>query len=408
MITPEYLAKFGLQMVQEKVGEGGSAVVHKCRIVDTIVPGFPQKGSYVAVKEFRQEMLATPGQLQRIEQEAEIGATLASDYLAKIYAKDVGDGVPPSQCVLFMEWMTGPTLHHWATSKKSDRPGRWDIVRNFCRQIVKGVQHLHTSGIHHRDLKTENIMLRSGNQPVIMDVGVAEIARGTEHTMHTRVKDFLGSVRYSSPQFLRGEEFDPSDDVYSLGCTFLELITGKQPYHQEERKVLLPSIVMQGPPEIPDSIAELADGLDVLLRGCTHSQRSRRPTLHELGEYLEVGKSTDYIQLERGRQYEDQRGWTVLHVDGYDIYLDVGKTSIYTHQDYKVVRLGEPILLPSTGQKQLPQRLIGKAKHLHTSNTLAHFRYTPNIEQKMNIDAEIYGLPNPVLDMVKVGDRVVS
>lgn len=407
MVTDEYLERFGLKLVNANVGQGGSAVVHKCQRLDKPIKDFPPKGAFVAVKEFRPEMLATPGQLQRIEQEAAIGLSVASEFLAKIYAKDVGEGVPPAHCVLFMEWINGQTLFSWTSARKPNRPVPWETMRAICLQIVKGVRQLHDAGIHHRDLKTENIMLRSGTQPVIMDVGVAEIARGAEHTMHTRVKDFLGSVRYASPQFLRGEEFDPSDDVYSLGCTFLELVTGKQPFHQEERKVLLPSIVLQGPPEVPESVSAFAHGLDVLIRGCTHPERSRRPTLEELAEFFETSKPTDYMHLERVRQYEDQHGWPVLRVDGYEIYLDLAGKPVSQDREFKVVRLGQPILVPSTGQMHIPQRLIGKAKHLHTSGTLAHFRFTPDIDTRVNIDAGIYGLPRPALDMVEVGDRVV-
>jgi serine/threonine protein kinase len=407
MVTDDYLQKFGLELIDANVGQGGSAVVHKCRRLDMPIQGFPSKGAFVAVKEFRPEMLATPGQLQRIEQEAAIGLSVASEHLAKIYAKDVGEGVPPAHCVLFMEWIGGSTLFSWTKNRKPNRPVPWETMRSVCLQIVKGVQQLHDAGIHHRDLKTENIMLRSGTQPVIMDVGVAEIARGAEHTMHTRVKDFLGSVRYASPQFLRGEEFDSSDDVYSLGCTFLELLTGQQPYHQEERKVLLPSIVMHGPPDVPNSISASAPGLDILIRGCTHPDRSRRPTLSELAEFFEASNLTDYVNLERVRQYEDQNGWPVLQVDKYEIYLDLASRPVIEDREFKVVRLGKPILVPSTGQMHIPQRLIGKAKHLHTSGTLAHFRFTPDIDARISIDAKVYGLPSPTFDMVEVGDRVV-
>jgi len=265
VVTVEYLQRFGLELVEANVGEGGSASVHKCRVVDKPEKGFPPKGALVAAKEFKPEMLASPEQAKRIEQEAQIGVRMQSHYLARIYAKDVGEGVPPSHCVLFMEWIDGPTLTTWARKRKPGRPVQWDSIKPVCLQILSGIKELHKAGIHHRDLKPDNIMLRSGSQPVIMDVGVAEIARGEDHTMHTRVKDFLGSVRYASPQFIRGEAFEPSDDVYSLGCTFLELVTGRQPYEEEERKVLLPAIVLQAPPVVPSEISVLAEGLDVLL-----------------------------------------------------------------------------------------------------------------------------------------------
>jgi len=104
MLPTDYFRQFGLELIQDKIGQGGSAICHKCQIIEQLHKTLPKKGTFVAVKEFKEEMLANPGQLQRIEQEAKIGATATDGHLAKIYAKDVGEGIPPSYCVLFMEW----------------------------------------------------------------------------------------------------------------------------------------------------------------------------------------------------------------------------------------------------------------------------------------------------------------
>lgn len=225
--------------------------------------------------------------------------------------------------------------------------------------------------------------------------------------MHTRVKDFLGSVRYASPQFIRGEDFDSSDDVYSIGCTLLEIVTGLLPYHQHERKVTLPSVVLQGPPDIPRTVSELASGLDVLIRGCVHPKRSRRPTLSELADYFETGRLTDYITIERARQHGDDVGVPVLKVDDYDFFVDLGGAKPLSTATCKVIRLGQPLTLPSSGHTQITQRLIGNARMVHVHGSLAQYRFLPTVDSQANVNSVAYGLPHPKIDMVEVGDRVV-
>jgi len=94
-------------------------------------------------------------------------------------------------------------------------------------------------------------------------------------------------------------------------------------------------------------------------------------------------------------------------VENYDIFIDLGAQTAIDGKAYKVVRLGDPLIVPSTGQISIPQQLIGTAIHRHSNGALAHFRFIPNIDSGASIDAKVYGLPMPSVDMVRAGDRLV-
>lgn len=408
MIATEYLDKLGLILVQANVGEGGSAVVHKCQI-NTKAPGGTHFGNYrmIAVKEYKPEIVAADGQLNRVKQEAKIGSTLDSDYVVKVLHSDTGENPENPHCVLFMEWIEGPTLKEWIGKIHKDPHYEWDQLRNLCLNIIKGVEALHGNQIYHRDLKTENIMLRKG-RPVVMDIGVAEIARGGENTLHTRVKDFLGSTRYASPQYVAGEEFTFADDVYSLGCIFLELFSGKEPYHHVERKVLISSSVLESPPPIGDLKSNSGNRLRVIIAGCTHKIRERRPTLSDLKEFFTTG-DCDYIEIERQRQAQDKRGWEILSIENSYMYADIHRDLPSIGIDYNVIRLGNPVRVPSSGRMSVPEKLLGTASLIHIGpHSIAQFKFVPLTGLKALSESQLLTGALDFAETAGIGDRIID
>ena len=166
--------------------------------------------------------------------------------LSQVYGYHLPDD-DANDCFLFMEWVDGKTLDAWGAELR--RNVSWEKLKGICRDIVSGVEELHSKGVLHRDIKPENVMVVADTAK-IMDIGIAEKTGDNEHTLHTKVKDFIGSLRYASPQFILGEDFDYTDDVYSIGATFLELLSGSMPYADVERKPVLPIKIINGPPEI--------------------------------------------------------------------------------------------------------------------------------------------------------------
>jgi len=363
-------SKYGVEVVHEKVGEGGSAYIHKGKISNKIDDYYPEEGIFVAIKEYKENILHIPNQSERIKQEGEIGKKIEHDNIVKIFNYNIEDG---GDCFLIMEWIDGKTLNDWELTLRKNVA--WERLRSISSQIILAIKELHRNNIYHRDVKPENVMVVN-DVVKLMDVGIAEITGDNDHTLHTSVKDFVGSVRYSSPQFILGEEFDPKDDVYSLGATFLELFSGKQPYSEIIRKPVLPIIVTQGPPRVGDFRENVPACMKVLVEGCLNRDRSRRPTLQEIEEVFEKEGQSAYIQRELKNQEADGRGYKIINLDstGGGFFADIGSDTPQIGIEYTVVRQEKPLAVPSLNIDVVPEMWVASAELRHIQRSVGHFK----------------------------------
>jgi serine/threonine-protein kinase len=111
--------------------------------------------------------------------------------------------------------------------------------------IAEGLAHAHSQEIIHRDLKPSNILLTGKGIPKISDFGIAKLSQSS---MLTQVGSVLGSPRYMSPEQCSGNPVDARTDIYSLGITLYELLTGKVPFEGDTSSVMARQIVEQPPP----------------------------------------------------------------------------------------------------------------------------------------------------------------
>ena len=354
------LETLGIRIIEHKIGEGGSAYVHKAEVVKQIIEGIPDVGTIIAVKEYRESILEVPNQIQRIKQEGEIGKTIDHKNLVKIYCSYIPEN-PTETHYLFMEWVDGMMLHRWASNLRSN--ASWTRVQNVCLGIVDGIKALHENEIVHRDIKPENVMV-VGDTPKVMDIGIAEITSENEHTLGTRMEDFLGSIRYASPQFLYGETFHQKDDIYSIGATLLETLTGVQPYEDIKRKPILSIAIIQAPPPVGKMRDNVPGHIKILLEGCLHPDRARRPTLNEIEDALKSNIGTVYIKAELRRQTAEKKYYDVLKMDedSGGFFADVGSDSPETFIEYNVIRRESAINVPSLGTDVEPEIWVATAE----------------------------------------------
>ncbi|MCH8880501.1 MAG: serine/threonine protein kinase [Planctomycetes bacterium] len=370
----DVLSSYGIELLERTIGEGGSAIVHKGRIIQRTNDAFPEEGTPVAVKEYKSSILAIPNQLDRIRQEGALGEQINHPNVVKVY----GSHIPTTddeKCYLFMEWVEGVTLDCWASNLRKN--AAWDKLKSICENILSGLSELHSKNVTHRDIKPENVMVVN-DVAKVMDLGVAQITDDNEHTLHTPLKEFVGTVRYASPQFIRGEEFDRKDDVYSLGATYLELLSGRRPYHDVERKPVLPFVALLGPPNVAGLRENVPSAMKILIEGALNHDRARRPTLDEVGDALRKGGQSSYVKREIQRKATDQRAYRIVEMDatGGGFFADLESEAPELGEEYTVVRKGDPVHVPSLNTKVDAEMWIASAELRHVHQSLGHFKLT--------------------------------
>jgi len=197
------------------LGEGKAGVVRLAvlkRAFGSLVAGTP-----VAVKTFKPWVLEEPGQYERIIRELETGRTINHRNVIKTLSiLRSPDGNP----ALVMKYYAGESLQSLLQRKRAtgDQISLSDGFQ-IIGALAAGIAAVHKVGCIHRDIKPANIVLEESN-PVIMDFGVV---RSSALPEQTTTGTFLGTLRYSAPEYIFGEECDSSGDIYSFGAIVYEV-----------------------------------------------------------------------------------------------------------------------------------------------------------------------------------------
>ncbi len=199
------------------VGKGGMGVVHRARQIAL--------DRLVAIKLVRSEVLNDVHRA-RFLQEARSSAKLSHPNIVVVY--DLGQR--DEQLYLIMELLEGETLaRRIARVGKLDERQTWTLLR----QAAAGLAHAEQAGIVHRDIKPENLFLTgSGNEPIlkVMDFGLALLHERSEGEAITSTGTILGTPIYMAPEQFDSSRVDARADIYSLGVTAWNMLTGKVPY----------------------------------------------------------------------------------------------------------------------------------------------------------------------------------
>ena len=126
------------------------------------------------------------------------------------------------QLIMVMEFVDGISLAEWLT-----RGMKLQDSLEYSRQVLSALDYAHTHGVIHRDIKPSNIMINSSGGVKLLDFGLARVT--TPGVGLTSSRSLLGSVHYISPEQIRGEPLDARSDLYALGVTLYELLTGRLP-----------------------------------------------------------------------------------------------------------------------------------------------------------------------------------
>ena len=197
--------------ILEVIGVGGMAVVYKAKC--------HRLNRMVAIKILKDDFLEDEDFRSRFHAEGQAVAMLSHPNIVSVYDVSSSSGGD----YIVMELIEGITLKQYIERKGALN---WKETLHFALQIAKALDHAHSRGIVHRDIKPHNIMVLRNGTVKVADFGIARgIAKG-----NTLRKEALGSVHYISPEQAKGEHVDARSDIYSLGVVMYEMATAKQPY----------------------------------------------------------------------------------------------------------------------------------------------------------------------------------
>ena len=231
--------------ILEVIGTGGMAVVYKARC--------HRLNRLVAIKILKDELSEDAEFRRRFHAESQAVAMLSHPNIVNVYDVSHSDNVD----YIVMELIDGITLKQYMEQKGVLN---WREALHFSTQIAKALEHAHSRGIIHRDIKPHNIMVLKDGSVKVADFGIARVSSAQS----TLTREALGSVHYISPEQAKGGRIDYRSDLYSLGVVMYEMLTGHPPYDGEtpvsvaiqhiNAKAIPPRVLN---PQIPEGLEQI-------------------------------------------------------------------------------------------------------------------------------------------------------
>lgn len=264
-----------------RIGAGGMADVYKAKD--------HKLNRYVAVKVLKQEFREDTTFIKKFKTEAQSAAGLTHPNIVNVFDVGDDDGVH----YIVMELVEGITLKDYISKK-----GKLSVKEStsIAIQVSMGLEAAHSHGIIHRDVKPQNIIISTDGKVKVTDFGIARAA--SSNTISSNV---MGSVHYSSPEQVRGGYSDEKSDIYSLGITLYEMVTGKVPF-DGETTVAIAIKHLQDEMVIPSAYTpEIPHSLEQIILKCTQKSVDRRygnmeEVIADLKHSL-IDPQGDFVQL---------------------------------------------------------------------------------------------------------------
>ncbi len=314
--------------ILEKIGTGGMSDVYKAKC--------HKLNRYVAVKVLKQEFSENANFVSKFRIEAQAAAGLMHPNIVNVY--DVGEenGI----YYIVMELVEGITLKKYI--EKKARLSYKEAV-SIAIQVSMGIEAAHNNHIIHRDIKPQNIIISKDGKVKVTDFGIAKAA-----TSNTITSNVMGSVHYTSPEQARGGYSDEKSDIYSLGITLFEMLTGRVPFNGETTVAIAIKHIQEEMPSPKEFVPEIPMAVEsIVLKCCQKSPDRRYQNMQDLVTDLKQSlinpdedfvvvndpdmdgstrmiSDTDMAQIKRysayqdNREYEEHEDIMRLRSDGYE------------------------------------------------------------------------------------------
>jgi serine/threonine-protein kinase len=264
--------------VVRKLGGGGMADVYLCEDLTL--------GRHVAIKVLLQRYLNDPTFVERFRREAKAAAGLNQQNLVSIYDWGEVDGT----YYIAMEYVEGETLKD-LIRRRGRLSGNESVA--VTMQLLAAVDFAHRSGIVHRDIKPQNVMLDRGGTVKVMDFG---IARAGDSGM-TEAGSILGTAQYLAPEQAKGQPVDERSDLYSVGVCLYEMLTGTVPFKGDSAV----TVALKHVNEVPREPSELVPGMpyalnQIVLKAMAKDPADRYQSAAEFARDLRAAREGGPVQ----------------------------------------------------------------------------------------------------------------
>lgn len=268
--------------ILERIGTGGMSDVYKAKD--------HKLNRHVAVKVLKQEFSENTNFVSKFRVEAQAAASLMHPNIVNVY--DVGEenGV----YYIVMELVEGITLKKYI--EKKARLSYKEAV-SIAIQACMGIEAAHKNHIIHRDIKPQNIIISKDGKVKVTDFGIAKAA-----TSNTITSNVMGSVHYTSPEQARGGYSDEKSDIYSMGITIFEMLTGRVPFNGETTVAIAIKHIQEEMPSPREFVPEIPVCVEQIVLKCTQKSPDRR--YHSMAELISdlkrslMNPDEDFVKIE--------------------------------------------------------------------------------------------------------------
>ena len=251
--------------ILEKIGTGGMSDVYKAKD--------HKLNRFVAVKVLKQEFSENANFVSKFRVEAQAAAGLMHPNIVNVY--DVGEenGI----YFIVMELVEGITL-----KKYIEKKARLSVkeATSIAIQVSMGIEAAHNNHIIHRDIKPQNIIISKEGKVKVTDFGIAKAA-----TSNTITSNVMGSVHYTSQEQARGGYSDEKSDIYSLGITLFEMLTGRVPFNGETTVAIAIKHIQEELPSPREFVPEIPVSIEQIVFKCCQKSPDRR--YQSMGEVIQ-------------------------------------------------------------------------------------------------------------------------
>lgn len=240
----------------ELIGTGGMADVYKAKC--------HKLNRFVAIKVLKPEFSSNKSFVSKFKVEAQSAAGLVHSNIVNVY--DVGD--ENGLYYFVMELVEGRTLKKYI--EKKIRLSYKEAV-SIAILVSLGIEAAHNNGIVHRDIKPQNIIISDEGKVKVADFGIARAATSDTITSHA-----MGSVHYTSPEQARGGYSDQKSDIYSIGISLFEMVTGRVPFDGETTVAIAIKHIQEEMPSPRIYVPDLPLSVEQIILKCTQKNPDRR------------------------------------------------------------------------------------------------------------------------------------